>query len=93
MSRYGAAGVIEFVCGLLIMLGLFTIPAAFIASGQMAVAYFWMHVPRGSLFHWDNGGEKVAFYAFFFLLLAAIGAGAFSLDEWRRRRAEAAPPS
>ncbi|MEJ2319930.1 MAG: DoxX family protein [Gemmatimonadales bacterium] len=86
MSRFGAAGLIEFVAGLLITLGLFTVPAAIIASGEMAVAYFWMHVPRGSFFHWENGGEKVAFYAFFFLLLAALGAGAFSIDGAIRRR-------
>lgn len=86
MSRFGAAGVIEFFGGLLIMLGLFTAPAAFIASGLMAVAYFWMHVPRGSFWPWANGGEKAAFYAFFFLLLAALGAGAFSIDAAMRRR-------
>ena len=85
-SRFGAAGVIEFFGGLLIMLGLFTVPAAFIASGQMAVAYFWMHVPRGSFWPWANGGEKAAFYAFFFLLLAALGAGAFSIDAATRKR-------
>ncbi len=92
MSRFGAAGLIEFAGGLLIMLGLFTVPAAIIASGEMAVAYFWMHVPRGSLFHWENGGEKVAFYTFFFLLLAALGAGAFSIDGAMRRRKEEGAP-
>jgi len=86
MSRFGAAGLIEFGGGLLIMLGLFTVPAAIVASGEMAVAYFWMHVPRGSLFPWENGGEKVAFYSFFFLLLAALGAGALSIDGAMRRR-------
>ena len=88
MSRFGAAGLIEFGGGLLIMLGLFTVPAAIIASGEMVVAYFWMHAPRGSLFHWENGGEKVAFYSFLFLLLAALGAGAFSIDGAMRRRKE-----
>ncbi|UCG75367.1 MAG: DoxX family protein [Gemmatimonadota bacterium] len=92
MSRFGAAGVVEFVGGLLIILGLFTVPAAFIASGQMAVAYFWMHVPRGSFWPWENGGEKAAFYAFFFLLVAALGAGSFSVDG-ARRRAKGAEPS
>jgi putative oxidoreductase len=92
MSRFGAAGLIEFFGGLLIMLGLFTVPTAIIASGEMAVAYFWMHVPRGSFFPWENGGEKVAFYSFFFLLLAALGAGAFSIDgATRMRREEGAP--
>jgi putative oxidoreductase len=90
MSRFGAAGLIEFLGGLLIMLGLFTVPAAFIAAGEMAVADLWMHVPRGGLFPWENGGEKVAFYAFVFLLLAALGAGAFSIDGAMRRRKEEA---
>lgn len=85
-SRFGAAGLIEFVCGALITLGLFTVPAAIIASGEMAVAYFWMHVPRGGLLPWENGGEKVAFYSFFFLLVAALGAGAFSIDRAVRGR-------
>lgn len=92
LSRFGAAGVIEFTCGLLIMVGLFTTQAAFIASGEMAVAYFWMHVPRGSLFHWVNRGEMVALYSFFFLLLVVLGAGAFSLDGIRGRRAAEPPP-
>jgi putative oxidoreductase len=55
-TRFGAAGIIEFTCGLLIMVGLFTRPFAFIASGEMAVAYLWMHVPRGGFWHWANRG-------------------------------------
>ncbi len=85
MSRFGVAGVLETFGGLLIILGLFTRPTAFILSGQMAVAYFWIHGSRG-LFWWANGGERAALYSWAFLLLAALGAGAYSLDEWLARR-------
>jgi putative oxidoreductase len=84
-TRFGAAGVIEFVAGLLIMLGLLTRPAAFIASGEMAVAYFWMHVPRG-FWPWQNGGELAAIFSFVFLFLAAAGPGALAMDGLLRRR-------
>lgn len=86
MTRWGAAGTIEFVCGTLIVLGLFARPAAFIASGEMAVAYFWMHLPRGGFWHWANRGELVALFCFVFLFIAAHGAGRFSLDEWLKKR-------
>lgn len=81
-SLRGAAGVIELVGGALIMAGLFTRPAAFIASGQMAVAYFLSHQPRGA---WpiENGGELAALYSFAFLYIAARGAGEWSLDRLR----------
>lgn len=79
------AGVLELVLGLLILTGLFTRIAAFIASGEMAVAYFWMHQPNG-LFPLENGGEPAVLYCFGFLLLAAIGGGAFALDAARGRR-------
>src|SRR5207249_3299570 len=60
MSRFGAAGTIEVVAGVCIVLGLFTRPVAFIASGEMAVAYFWMHVGgSGKLWWWLNRGEVV----------------------------------
>lgn len=91
MSRFGAAAVIESVAGLLIILGLFTRPAAFIASGEMAVTYFWMHWGRtGQMWWWQNGGEIVMVYAFIWLLFAAWGAGRFSLDAWLRGRRGAA---
>lgn len=95
MSRFGIAGVLEFFGGLLIMLGLFTRPVAFVLSGEMAVAYFWMHaMGRGSIWPWENRGELVAIYSFFWLFLSTIGAGSFSLDAWlaeRKRQAEAVP--
>ncbi len=81
MSRYGAAGVIELTMGLCIALGLFTRLAAFIASGEMAVAYFWIHTGgSGKLLWWENRGELVMLYCFIFLLFAAWGAGPLSLD-------------
>ena len=80
-SRFGAAGVIEVVFGACLVLGLMTRLAAFIASGEMAVAYFLVHVGgSGQLFWWDNRGEMVMLYSFIWLLFAAWGAGPFSLD-------------
>jgi putative oxidoreductase len=87
MSQFGAAGVIETVAGIGIVLGLFTRPLALIASGEMAVAYFWMHWgSSGKMWWWQNRGEIVLLYSFVWLLFAAWGPGAFSLDEMLRRR-------
>jgi putative oxidoreductase len=83
MSRFGIAGVIEFFGGVFIMLGLFTRPVAFIASGHMAVAYWWMHAGGAdpfSIWHWQNRGEMVMIFCFTWLLLAAFGPGDFSID-------------
>ena len=82
------AGIIELVTGLLILVGLFTRIAAFVASGHMAVAYFWQHFP-GGFWPYDagmggNGGEASLMYCFAFLLLAALGGGSLSLDARRR---------
>jgi putative oxidoreductase len=73
------AGLIELVGGVLIMIGLFTSWAAFIASGTMAVAYFMAHQPRGPL-PISNGGEVAAIYAFVFLYIAARGSGPLSVQ-------------
>lgn len=81
---YWYAGVIELVLGLLILVGLFTRIAAFIASGEMAVAYFTQHQPNG-LLPVENGGELAVLYCFGFLLIAAIGGGAYALDAARRK--------
>lgn len=78
------AAVLEVVGGLLIVLGLATRPVAFILSGEMAVAYFMAHAPRG-FFPVVNGGEGAILYTFVFLYLAAAGAGAWSLDRAMRR--------
>jgi putative oxidoreductase len=80
MSRFGVAGVLETFGGLLIVLGLFTRPVAFILSGMMAVAYFWIHVPGSGLWWWANGGEKALLFSFIFLFFSSWGAGPLSLD-------------
>ncbi|HET9941604.1 MAG TPA: DoxX family protein [Candidatus Eisenbacteria bacterium] len=73
------AGVIELVCGTLIFLGLLTRPAAFLASGEMAFAYFIGHFPHG---FWpiQNHGEPAVLFCFIFLYFAASGAGPISVD-------------
>lgn len=73
------AGLIELVTGLLIAIGLFTRPAAFLASGTMAAAYFMAHAPQG---FWpvNNMGDAAILYCFVFLYLVFAGPGRFSLD-------------
>jgi putative oxidoreductase len=93
LSRFGAAGVIETVTSVFLVLGLFGRPMAFVASGEMAVAYFWMHVSTsGHLFWWRNHGELPILYSFIWLLFAAWGPGPFSLDA-RRGRSSSHEPS
>ena len=90
MSRFGAAGVIELVAGVCIVLGLATRLMAFIASGEMAVAYFWMHsAGSGSVLWWQNNGETVMLYSFIFLFLAVAGAGPASIDRMLEKKADA----
>jgi putative oxidoreductase len=84
LSVSGAAGLIELVGGILIVIGLFTRPVAFILSGTMAVAYFYAHFPQG-FFPILNGGELSALYCFVFLFVAAAGGGAWSVDQLRTR--------
>jgi putative oxidoreductase len=76
----GPAGVIEVVGGALLVLGLFSRWAAFICSGEMAVAYFMAHFPR-SPFPIVNGGGEAVLYCFLFLFLAAAGPGAFAVNQ------------
>jgi putative oxidoreductase len=84
-SLFGLAGVIETFGGGLILLGLYTRPAAFIAAGEMAVAYFLVHNRMG---FWPrlNGGEFAVLYCFIFLYLSSAGAGALSLDRLLRKK-------
>ena len=84
-SLTGLAGVLEFFGGLLILVGLFTRPVAFILAGEMAAAYFLRHAPNG---FWPivNRGELAALYSFLFLYFAVHGGGAYSLDGLFRRR-------
>jgi len=85
LSLQGAAGVIELVAGGLIGVGLYTPWAAFLASGQMAFAYFLAHQPRG---FWpiENDGERAILYCFVFLYFATRGSGPLSLDRIFRGR-------
>lgn len=78
-SMMGLAGIIELVAGVLVMIGLFTGVAAFIASGEMAAAYFMVHAPRG-LWPIQNEGELAALYCFAFLYIASRGAGRWGVD-------------
>ena len=84
-SLYGYQGMIEVVGGVLLALGLFTRPVAFILAGDMAVAYFMSHEPR-AFFPMLNGGDAAILYCFIFLTLAVVGGGQWSLDATRRGR-------
>ena len=79
------AGILEFLGGLLILIGLFTRPVAFVLSGMMAVAYFMGHASKGFL-PLVNGGELAVLYCFVFLYFVFAGGGAWSLDRliWKR---------
>lgn len=79
------AGIVELVCGLLIVIGLFTRPAAFLASGTMAVAYWMVHAPQ-NFFPINNGGDAAILYCFIFLYLVFAGAGPLSVDAARAGR-------
>jgi putative oxidoreductase len=83
-SLLGLSAVLELVGGVALLVGFYTRITAFILSGEMAVAYFTSHAPRG-FFPLLNGGEPAVFYCFAFLYLAAVGGGPWSLDARRRR--------
>lgn len=85
MSLPGAAGVIELVGGALLVLGLFTRPAAFVCSGTMAVAYFVGHAPK-SFFPVLNGGDAALLFCFVFFYLVFAGPGPWSLDAIIRKK-------
>jgi putative oxidoreductase len=85
----GLAGILEFVGGILLIFGLFTRPVAFILSGQMAVAYFMAHQPRG-IYPYSNGGTLAVLYCFVFLYLFVAGGGEWSLDRLLRGGASSA---
>ena len=82
MSLYGVAGILEIVGGILLLLGLFTRPVAFILSGMMAVAYFVGHaIPNGNVAApFLNRGEAAALFSFVFLYFSVAGGGKWSLD-------------
>jgi putative oxidoreductase len=83
-SLFGLAAVLEVIGGLLIVIGLFTRPVAFVLAGMMAVAYFMAHSPA-SFFPIDNGGEAAVLFCFVFLYLFVSGPGAWSVDGNRAR--------
>jgi putative oxidoreductase len=86
-SLIGFAGVLEVVGGALLILGFFTRPAAFILSGEMAVAYFMAHASRGYVLSpFMNQGESAVLFCFIFLYLAVAGPGVWSLDALRDAR-------
>jgi len=85
MSQTGLAGILEFFGGMLLLLGLFTRPVAFILSGEMAVAYFQVHAPRAFL-PIVNRGELALILCFVFFYFAFAGGGAVSVDALLRRR-------
>jgi putative oxidoreductase len=86
MSRFGAAGIIETVAGTLMLVGLWTSPAAFVASGEMAVAYFITHA-KGGLLPLQNKGEITVALCFAFLYMATVGDGPISLRALFRKGA------
>jgi putative oxidoreductase len=87
----GLAGLLELVGGILIAVGLFARPVAFILSGEMAFAYFMSHAPRGffPIGTGGNGGELAIVYCFVFLYFFVVGAGVWGLDELRATRGSA----
>jgi putative oxidoreductase len=84
LSLLGVQGLLEIVGGVLIILGLFTRPAAFILSGNMAFAYFMGHFPK-NFFPALNGGDAAILYCFVFLYMATAGGGVWSVDAMRAR--------
>ena len=86
-SLIGFAGILELVGGVLLLIGLFTRPVAFVLCGEMAFAYFMAHGSQGYvLVPMLNRGELAVLYCFVFLFFAAAGAGAWSVDAMRRPR-------
>jgi putative oxidoreductase len=86
LSLLGVAAMLELAGGVLLVLGLFTRPVAFILAGQMAVAYWIAHAPQ-SFFPALNGGEPAILFCFVFLYLFVAGGGAWNIDNTVRERA------
>ncbi len=90
-SLFGVAGVIEVVGGLLLVVGLFTRPVAFIFAGEMAVAYFMFAAPH-SFFPAINHGNTIILFCFIYLYFVTAGAGPWSIDHWRATGSLSATP-
>jgi putative oxidoreductase len=86
LSFFGIAGLIEAIGGVLLLIGLFTRPVAFLLAGEMAIGYFMVHAPT-SFFPAINGGDAAILFCFVFLYFSAAGPGTWSVDEMRARRA------
>jgi putative oxidoreductase len=87
-SLFWIGGLLELIGGVLLLIGLFSRPVAFVLSGEMAVAYWMVHAPQ-STFPMINGGDAAILYCFVFLLIAAAGPGPWSIDaSLRHRRTE-----
>ena len=82
LSLYWIGGIMELVGGVLLVLGLFTRPVAFLVSGEMAYAYWFMHAPR-NVYPLLNGGDAAILYCFVFFYLVFAGPGAWALDNRR----------
>lgn len=85
LSLAGLSGPLELILGSLLTVGLFTRPAAFLASGFCAVGYWMVHAGQGAL-PIVNGGETIALYCFVWLYFVAAGAGPWSVDAMMKRR-------
>ena len=81
-SLFGFAGVLEIVGGILVLVGFWTRPVAFLLSGQMAIAYWMVHAPQ-NFFPVNNGGDAAILFCFVFLYFVFAGPGAFALDNKR----------
>lgn len=90
VSQFGLAGILETFVALLVLVGLFTRPAALILAGEMAVAFFQAHFPR-AFWPVQNGGETPVLLCFIFLFFAAFGAGSLSLDALLARNVATKP--
>jgi putative oxidoreductase len=89
LSLMGLAGILEVFGGLAILVGLFTRPVAFVLAGQMAYAFWFMHVPmmgQGAIIPVSNGGDAAVLFCFVFLYLVFAGPGAWSVDGMRKSR-------
>ena len=91
-TLFWVAGWIELVGSLLLLVGLFTRPTAFLLAGEMAIAYWLIHAPE-SVFPIINRGETAILFCFIFLLFFATGPGAWSVDEWLLKRRDERGPS
>ena len=85
LSEIWFAGFLEVVGGALVVIGLFTRPAAFLLAGEMAIAYFQAHAPK-SIWTVVNGGASAVLFCFVFLYFSAAGGGNWSIDEWLKKR-------